>query len=318
MGTVSTASSLTDSWVGMPTASALRDRVRSLVTADEDAMPEPSPAPMPEPPDHSEEGLDAADAAEKAAEEAAWRAATAATAAAEAQDAAAVALAAVAQSERDANAAEHRAGIAVDASLELQIDAAAATSARFVEWMQTQRHANAILVAVDCLADRTHDELSALGIDRETADLLREAAAIVAGSATDSLPRPATLASGTPGEAPVDIPVVVAQPVDDRRARYKDYMYIAGGITLLLAALRALSRHRNPDPSWQEAQQAMREAQTATLRAAEAKQRAEQVQRSARVGGASAAIGATVGTLVGGPIGTVIGGVVGGAIGGIF
>jgi hypothetical protein len=328
-------SSLTDSWIGLPTASSLRDRVRSLVTDGDEAAEPPAPSSSPSPALRSPEAEDdpgegqrsggaggASEAAEKAAEEAAWRAATAATVAAEAEDAAALALEAVTQAERDARVAEQRAGSVVDASLGLQVDAAAAPSARLVEWLQTQRHANAILLAVDCLAHKEADELASLGIDHETATLLREARAMVTGSGTETLSRPTTpLVDRTAGEARDDVPVVVAVPVEERdehRDRYTKYMYIAGGVTFLLAALRALNRHRNPDPSWREAQRAMQEAQDATRRAAEAKQSAEQAQRSAKVGGASAAIGATVGTMIGGPVGTVIGGVVGGAIGGLY
>ena len=320
-------SSFTDSWIGLPTASSLRDRVRrSLLTSDDDELVEaPSPAPAPEfqddPAERQRSGGAASEAAEKAAEEAAWRAATAATVAAEAEDAAALALEAVTQAERDAGAAEQRAGSTPDALLGLQIDAAAAPSARLVERLQTQRHANALLLAVDCLAHKDDDELASLGIDRETAILLREARGMVAASGTETLPQPPLPPVDTAREARDGVPVVVAVPVEDReerRDRYINYMYIAGGLTLLLAALRALNRHRNPDPSWREAQRAMQEAQDATRRAAEAKQNAEQAQRSAKVGGASAAVGATVGTLVGGPIGTIIGGVVGGAIGGLY
>ena len=311
------SSSLTDSWIGLPTAAALRDRVRSWVTDDDELS---SPAPMPEPQDGWDEQRRSGRDAEKEAEEAAWRAATAATAAAEADGASALALEAVTQVERDASAAEQRAGSAVDSSLGLQIDAAAPVSARRVDWLQTHQHENAVLLAVDCLAHKTLDELAALGIDNETALLLREARAAVAESGTeirlpdgwsvDALPSPATPTSGTQSTVD-DVPVVVAVPVDERRHRYINYIYVAGGVTLLLVALRALNRHRNPDTTWQEAHRAVQEAREAT-------RRAEQAQRSAKVGGASAAIGATVGTLLGGPIGTVLGGVVGGAIAGLY
>lgn len=314
--------SLTDSWIGLPiTAAGMRDRVRSWVTADDEAAEPSSPAPMPPQDDRDGRRRIGGDA-EKAAEEAAWRAATAATVAAEAEDAAALALEALTQVERNASAAEQRAGSAVDSSLELQTDAAAAAAARLIRWLQTDRHANAVLLAVDCLAHKTLDELAALGIDHETALSLREARAMVAESGTETrlpdgvsseaLPRPATPTSGATSGRPDDVPVVVAVPVPERSAhRYINYMYIAGGVALLLAALRALNRHRNPDPTWQEAHRAVQEAREAT-------RRAEQAQRSAKVGGASAAIGATVGTMLGGPIGTVIGGVVGGAIGGLY
>lgn len=317
-------SSLTDSWIGLPiTAAGMRDRVRSWVTADDEAAEPSSPAPMPEPQDDRDGRRRNGGDAEKAAEEATWRAATAATVAAEAEDAAALALEALTQVERNARAAEQRAGSAVDSSLELQADAAAAAAAaRLIRWLQTDRHANAVLLAVDCLAHKTLDELAALGIDHETALSLREARAMVAESGTETrladgvsseaLPRPATPTSGATSGRPDDVPVVVAVPVSERSAhRYINYMYIAGGVALLLAALRALNRHRNPDPTWQEAHRAVQEAREAT-------RRAEQAQRSAKVGGASAAIGATVGTMLGGPMGTVIGGVVGGAIGGLY
>jgi endonuclease/exonuclease/phosphatase family metal-dependent hydrolase len=270
---------------------------------------------------------DAAEAAEKAAEEAAWRAATAVTLAREAELAAAAA-------EGDVRDAEQRAETAMDASLGLEVGAAAAaTSARLLEWLQTQRHANAVLLAVDCLADRPIDELEALGIDRETAVLLRDARAMMAADrppTASSTPAGAAAAAAAaavvgaataaaaPTAAPDDMPVVVAVPVEDRPAAASGhYMLMAGGAVVLLFALRALSRHRNPDESWKDAQRAMREAQDATRRATEAKNNAEQARRSAKVGGASAAIGATIGTLLGGPVGTVIGGVLGGAVGGL-
>jgi hypothetical protein len=119
-----------------------------------------TPAPEPEPEEQDEEAQEPAEVdAQKAADAAAWDAATAARLAEEAEERASAFAAAADRAEGHVRSAEERASGAVDASLAL--DASAATSTRLLDWLQTRRHANAVMLAVDCLADKPIEELAA-------------------------------------------------------------------------------------------------------------------------------------------------------------
>eukprot|EP01045_Picozoa_sp_COSAG04_P006340 COSAG04_NODE_309_length_17235_cov_46.044935_13_plen_293_part_00 len=248
--------------------------------------PEPEPEPESEPQPEPEE--DTALRQQKAADDAAWVAATAARLAEEAEERAAEAEQVVVRSEEEMARAHARASDAVDRSLSLD-------SAR--------------VAALEVLGRKSVEELVALGIDRESAAQLRQSAGAEAEPPSPA-PAPAGAVDAAAEEA---VPVVVAVPLEEPLpfGLRRPSMLELAGIGVLLVAIPALWRHRNPSQEWREAQTAKRDAHEAWKDAQNARRAAEKAQRSANAAGLGAAIGATVGTAALGPVGTVLGGAAG-------
>jgi len=163
---------------------------------------------------------------------------------------------------------------------------------------------SARVAALEVLGRKSVEELVALGLDRESAAQLRQSAG---AEAEPPSPAPA------PAEAEEAVPVVVAVPLEEPLpfGLRRPSMLELAGIGVLLVAIPALWRHRNPSQEWREAQTAKRDAHEAWKDAQNARRAAEKAQRSANAAGVGAAIGATVGTAALGPVGTVLGGAAG-------
>ena len=165
---------------------------------------------------------------------------------------------------------------------------------------------SARVAALEVLGRKSVEELVALGIDRESAAQL---AALRSTGAEAEPPSPAP----APVEAEEAVPVVVAVPLEEPLpfGLRRPSMLELAGVGVLLVAIPALWRHRNPSQEWREAQTAKRDAHEAWKDAQNARRAAEKAQRSANAAGVGAAIGATVGTAALGPVGTVLGGAAG-------